>query len=219
MFTQQVVPTAVALYVGRLLSKQLSGRLPGLNTLTPKQQSATVAGAVFGAGYFLMYAKKGPKLLKKQKSQVMVGLGINLADAILTMVAPTVATQVGVGDYVQIGDYLTVGGVPPIQDDITLSDYVSVDGYDGEGLETDLGLYQDLGVLEQDLGVEMDLGAAHTDFADRHLGGVHRWQMQAPVGHKRYQAPVPPRSFTKPVRHFGDGFDDMNRLYTGIFAD
>lgn len=194
----------------------LTMNVPGLTAIPERARGTVMSGAVLGAGYFLMYAKKGPKLFKKQRDQIMVGFGINFADKLLKAVAPTVATQVGVGDYVQIGDYVSVddyvsiGAAPPLQDNITLA------GYEGSGLEADLGLYQDLG-LEQDLGVEMDLGG--DDFADRHLGGVHRWQMQAPIGHKKYLAPVPPRSFTKEVPHISDAFDKDARLYTGIFSD
>jgi hypothetical protein len=63
--------------------------------------------------------------------------------------------------------------------------------------------------------VEADLGS---DFANRHLGGVHRSQMLRPVGHKRMLAPVPARSWTGAVPHINDNFDNPNRVDTGIFA-
>jgi len=109
-----------------------------------------------------------------------------------------------------LSEYVAIGAAPPIQDNITLADYVQVGEYEQDlGMEQDLGLEQDLGVLEQDLG---------SDFADRHLGGVSRSSMQAPVGTMKYLAPVPPRSFTSPVPSFNDNFDNPDRLYTGNFS-
>jgi len=42
--------------------------------------------------------------------------------------------------------------------------------------------------------------------------------MTAPVGGKRFLGPVPSRSFTKPVAHAGEGYDDADTLYQGIFG-
>jgi len=207
----RVVPVAASLYMSRLISGKLAGKIPGLDKIDEKYRSPALAAILFGAGHFLTGNKSPVKMLKKHREGIMVGLGINLLDKILGAFAPeNVKSMFGVSaydediygpalsDYVSVDDYVAIGDVPPIQDDITLADYVQI-GDDG---------------LEQDLGMEMDLG----DFANRHLGGVSRSAMQAPSGHKKYLAPVPARPFTTPVPDFSKGFDNPNRLYTGIFS-
>jgi hypothetical protein len=209
-----VAPAAVSLYAARLISGKLAGHIPGISMVPAQFRSPALAAGMFALGHYL--TKKGPiKLLKKRRLPIMIGLGINLFDKVISAFAPAhIKEMVGLSDYVSVSDYVQIGGVP-IQDDITLSDYVQVGQYEGEGLEEDLGaLQQDLGILQQDLGVEMDLGG----FSNRNLGGVARSSMVAPVGHKRYLAPVPTRSFTKEVPHFDDEFDASDRVYTGNFA-
>jgi hypothetical protein len=211
---KKVVPIVGALYVARLASSKLTDKIPGIKGLDIKIRAPVMAAGMMLLGHF---ATAKIKPLKEYREEIMIGLGINLVDKLLTAFAPkSVKDAVGLSDYVTVDDYIQIGnGVPPIQDNITLSDYVMIG--DDEGLEEDLGmgeLYQDLGVLEQDLGVEMDLGG----FANRHLGGVSRQSMEAPLQHKRYLAPVPARSFTKPVPDFTDKFDAQNRVYTGIFS-
>lgn len=190
-----------------------------------------MAGALFGAGHL---ATKKVRGLNKWRSGIMVGLGLNVLDSLLIAFAPdNVKSLFGLAgdepdlygpslsDYVSVDDYMSVGNAPPIEDQIALADYVSVgDDLDAEGLEQELGsVEQDLGMLEQELGsdlyqelgVEADLGS---DFADRRLGGVRRSAMRGPIGHKRALAPVPNRSFTRPVR----SFDKPTALYTGVFS-
>lgn len=226
---KHALPVAASLYISRLLSGKLMGKIPGIDKIPEKFRGPAFAGGLLFVGHFLTGPKTPIKMLRKHRQGIMVGLGINLIDKVLAAFAPeNVKSMFGISnydediygpalaDYVSVDDYVQIGDdVPPIQDDITLADYIQIGQYEGEGLEEDLGaVYQDLGVLEQDLGVEMDLGR---DFADRRLGGVSRSSMQAPIGHKRMLAPVPPRSFTKPVPEFSAAFDKSDRLYTGIF--
>jgi hypothetical protein len=111
---------------------------------------------------------------------------------------------VGIGQYVTVDDYVSIDGTP-------LNDQLTLDGYEEAlGLEQDLGMEMDLGDMYADLG---------DDFANRHLGGVSRSAMRAPIGHKKYLAPVPERSFTAAVPHINDmTFDKPDKLYTGIFG-
>ncbi len=203
---KQALPVAASLYAARFITGKYMASVPGISSLPAKAQQPAIAALLAVAGHF---ATQKVKPLKKHRTGIMTGLAINLIDKIFAAVAPSVATQVGVGDYVAIGQYMTVDGAPPIDDNITLADYVSVDGY-----EEALGMEQDLGMIEQDLGMEMDLG----DFANRNLGGVSRSAMQAPIGHKSFLAPVPARSFTAPVPDFSDSFDKPSKLHTGIFS-
>jgi hypothetical protein len=238
---RNVLPVVGSLYAARFITGLILGKqaaapdappspektegIPGLDKLPPQFVQPVVAAGLMVAGHFA--TMKGPQILKKHRLGIMTGLGINLVDKIFGAFAPVsvkemVGVSSGLSDYVSVDDYIAIGNVPPIQDDITLAEYVAIGQYEGEGLEEDLGeMYQDLGEMYQDLGVEMDLGndlPPGGGFANRHLGGVHRNQMLAPVPRKRYTAPVPARSFTKPVPQIGDGFDKPNKLYTGIFG-
>lgn len=214
-----VLPAGASLYAARLISGRFAGQIPGIGMIPVEFRSPALAAGMVALGHYLTGKKSPVKVLKKHRVPIMIGLGINLLDKAISAFAPASVKQMiglsgGMSDYVTVDDYVQIGATP-IQDDITLADYVQVGQYEGEGLEEDLGaLQQDLGILQQDLGVEMDLGG----FSNRHLGGVSRSSMAAPVGHKRYLAPVPTRSFTKPVPHFSDEFDAGDRVYTGIFA-
>jgi len=205
----QVVPVAGSLYGSRLLTGMVSDRL----TMIPETfRKPAVAGGILIAGHF---ATQKVVALRKYRAGVMVGLGINLLDKFISAFAPeSLKGMLGVSDYgtdiygPALSEYVTVGATP-IEDDITLADYVAVDDY------VAIGEFEaELGQIEADLGMEMDLG----DFADRKLGGVARSSMQAPIGSKRYLAPVPTRSFTKVVPPIGQDYDKSDLLYTGIFA-
>ena len=210
LLMKKALPTVGTLYAARLVSGKLSSKIPGLDKIPDQFRGPALAAALVGAGHF---ATKKVAMLKKHRESIMVGLAINFIDQVVGAFAPAdIKGMIGISDadtygpqlaeYMTVDDYVTVGA-DPIDDDITLADYVQI----GE-------LEQDLGMLEQDLGVEEDLG----DFANRHLGGVSRSSMAAPVAHKKYLAPVPARSFTKPVPGFSDNFDNPSRLNTGIFS-
>lgn len=217
----QVAPVAGSLYFSRLVSGKLAGKVPGLDRLPMQFRQPVLAGGLAIAGHF---ATMKVRQLRKYRGGIMVGLGVNLLDKLLGAFAPANVKEMfgisnygediygpALSDYVAVEDYVAVDGTP-IQDNITLSDYVAVGEY--EGLEQELGAFQDLGV-EQDLGEAFqDLG----DFTDRNLGGVSRSAMRAPVGTKKFLAPVPSRSFTAPIARFGGDFDKPEVLYTGIFS-
>jgi hypothetical protein len=230
---KSVLPIAASLYVSRLISGKLSGKIPGMGAIPDQFRQPALAGLLLLGGHFLTGEKSPVKMLAKQRTGIMTGLGINLIDKVLGAFAPeNVKSMFGISnydediygralnDYVAVDDYVQIGA-EPLEDDITLADYVQIGQYE-----------QELGEMYQDLGVEMDLGEMYQDlgddgapglpasggFANRHLGGVHRNQMLAPVHRKQYKAPVPARSFTKPVPELGSGFDKPDRLYTGIFG-
>lgn len=210
-FVMQVAPVAAALYGSRLVTGLVSERL----TMIPATfRRPAVAGGLLVAGHF---ATTKVAALRKHRTGVMIGLGLNALDKIISAFAPeNVKGMLGVSDYgtdiygpaLGVGEYVTFGATP-LEDDITMADYVSVDDYVAvEGFEAELGQ------IEADLGAEMDLG----DFSDRRLGGVARQQMRAPVGSMKYLAPVPARSFTKVVPPIGQDYDKEDLLYTGVFA-
>jgi hypothetical protein len=198
---------AIPLYGARALSFGLSGRVPLLNRV-PAQFQGTVMAAVIGA--VAHFATKKIGRLAKYRTQVMIGVGINFLDNILSAVAPaSVKTRIGLGDaYADgLGDYIEVGGAPPINDDMTLSDYVEVGDYIEVGAEEELGAS-----VEEELGLEEELGA------DAYLGGVQQSSMLAPIPRVPSMEAVPQRSFTKAVPRAGAGYDNPRQLYGGVFA-
>lgn len=229
---KMALPIAASLYGGKFLTTKLVGVMPEAMRSSLRDvggfnmQKPVAALAVFGAGFY------GTKKLKgkagKMRPSIVLGLGINVVDAFVCTFAPgDVCGTLGVkseetsadadapsaaSDYVQVGEYMGIGNVPPIDDDITLADYVEI----GD-LEADLGaLESELG-LSAELGAEEDLGRVG-GFANRHLGGVHRNEMLKQIPSARMTAPVPARSFVGKVPHAGQGFDADSRLYTGIFG-
>ncbi len=196
---KQVAPIAASLYGARLLSGKIGDKIPGLDAIPEQFRGAALAGLLAVGGHFAT-TKVGA--LRKWREGIMIGLGINLVDKVLKAISPDAAAMFGVSEYI------AVGAAPPIDDNLTLSEYVAVGEY-----EQDLGAEQDLG-FEQEMGLEQDLG----DFTDRNLGGLSRSAMVAPVQSMKFLAPVPARSFTSAVPGVGPGFDEHGKLYTGIFA-
>jgi hypothetical protein len=203
---KKAVPVAASLYLTRFIINKVSPMIPGVDKLGAFSKPAVSAGMVVAAHFG---TRKGP--LVKWRDQILLGTSLNLVDSLMSAFAPAdVRGMFGLGagglydnglsEYVETGDYLQVGA-QPIDDDIALSDYVTVSGAEEE-----------LGMLEQELGVEEDLG-------DDRLGGVSRGSMLRAVPSMSFEAPVPTRSFTRQVQRAGGGYDNPNVLYTGIFAD
>jgi hypothetical protein len=198
------VPVAASLYLTRFIINKVSPMIPGVDKLGAFSKPAVSAGMVALAHFG---TRKGP--LAKWRDGILMGTSLNLIDAVMSAFAPAdVKGMFGlsggglydsVGEYVGTSDYLQVGA-QPIDDDIALSDYVTVSGVEEE-----------LGMLEQELGVEEDLG-------DDRLGGVSRGSMLKAVPSMSFEAPVPTRSFTREVPAAGGGYDNPNVLYTGVFA-
>jgi hypothetical protein len=199
------LPVAASLYLTRFIINKISPMIPGLDKLGTFSKPAVSAGMVVAAHFG---TKKGP--LSKWRDGILMGTGLNLIDSLVGAFAPAdVKAMFGLADaglydrslseYVETGDYLRVGATP-IDDDIALSDYVTVNGIEEE-----------LGMLEQELGVEEDLG-------DDRLGGVSQSSMLKQIPGMSFEAPVPTRSFTRQVPHAGSGYDNSNLLYTGSFA-
>ena len=236
---KDAVMKAVPIAAGFLGSKFIAGTgakyIPGVQSLNvggyDLSQPAMHALAV-GVVHYGTKAKFAPKIVKSNRDGLMLGAGLGLLNSIVQTFAPdqvkellgmsTAATFAPVTapapaaqeGYLTVDGYVTVGDAPPIDDDITLSDYLQV----GE-FQSEMGMLEsELGMIEADLGsVEADLGNVG-GFANRHLGGVHRNSMLRPVGHQPMLAPVPARSFTGAVPGVSDSFDNKAGLYTGIFS-
>ena len=220
--------------------------VPGVSAIPSKIRGPAVAGVLFGAGHFA--TKK--RSLRKMRTGVLVGLGLNLLDTLLSALAPPGVKSLfglagadediygpALSDYVAMDDYVALEGAPPIENHLTLSDYVAVGDTgldpDMEGLESELGgIEQDLGAIEDDEGdtdleafedlgtvdAYQDLGRGFMDFANRKIGGVNRRMLRAPIRRKRARAPVPRRRFARPIPRVGHAFDEPAQLYTGIFS-
>lgn len=197
---------AIPLYAARAVSFGIAGRIPGLNRV-PSQFQGTVMAFLLGvAGHF---ATKKIGRLAKYRGHIMLGLGLNFLDNVLSAVAPaSIKTRIGLGDVYAdgLGDYVEVGA-QPIDDDMTLSDYVEVGDYIEVGAEEELGA-----TVEEELGLEEELGA------DAYLGGVQQSSMLAPIARTSALQSVPARSFTRQVPRAGAGYDNPRQLYGGVFA-
>ena len=201
---KQALPVLAGLYGSRFLVAKLGGFVP-VGALGALAQPALAIGAVIG----LNYATRKVSFLAKHRTPLMLGAGLAALDAFAKAFAPaSVKGLFGIGDiydqamgeYVSVGDYLSVGG-DPIDDDIAMSDYIAV-GSDG--------VEEELGLVEQELGVSEELG---NDL----LGGVSQGSMLAPVTQRQFLQPVPARSFTRDIRNAGEGYDNPQTLYQGVF--
>ena len=215
---RQAVPVALSLYGARALSFSLAPRIPGLDRLQfgGRDFSGTaMAGIVLFGAHILTKRIAG---LRKWRGGIMVGTALNFIDNLVSAVAPAeVKSMFGlgndtlyapVGEYVEIGEYIEIGDAPPIDDDITLSDYIEVGQVEEE-----------LGMITEELGVEEDLGALPSNAWQRpNLGGVMPSSMLKQIPQRQMLAPVPARSFTKKVPQAGPGYDKPGVLYTGIFS-
>jgi hypothetical protein len=205
-------PVALAVYLSRTITSKVGPMVPGLDKLGAFARPATALGVVAIAHF-------GTKrVLQRFRTQILIGAGINLVDALVSAFAPAeVKSMFGVGDhglydralseYVGTSDYVGLNQGEPIDDDIALSDYVSVDG-----------VSEELGAMQEELGLEEDLGALREELGDDRLGGVSQGTLMRAVPQKSFVAPVPSRSFTRGIMGAGPGFDNENVLYTGIFS-
>lgn len=208
---KQVLPIALSLYGARAISGKLAGRIPGFDRIPSQFQGPAMAALLmFGA----QFATKKVSFLAKHRFGILAGTGINLIDSVLSAFAPaSVKSMFGLGDTYDDGlsDYVQVGATP-IDDNLTLSDYVEVGDYiqtDGLGqIEEELG-------LSEELGVEEELGDS---LSRAYLGGVSQSSMLRQVPTRPMLAAVPQRSFTRDVPEAGSNYDNSNRLYGGVFA-
>ncbi len=202
----EALPVGAGFLATRLVVNKFGGMIPGVSSLGAFSKPVLSAALLFGVSKVPM----GP--FAKHRRGVLIGAGLNLLCDLIGAVAPaSLKSMIGLGDagiydralsdYVQVGEYLTTGATP-IDDDIALSDYITVGG----GVEQELGLEEELG-LSEELGDENSFGE-----------GVSQSAMLAPVPQRSFVEPVPARSFTKNVPHAGAGFDNPNVLYTGIFS-
>lgn len=207
---KHAAPIALALYGSRMLSGKIAGKVPGINRLPVNFQGPAMAGVIALVGHLATGSRWAPKVLRNYRGSIMLGVGLNMVDALFSAFAPASVKSMfgladiydnGLSDYVQVADYVQVDGTP-IDDDITLSDYVTVDG-----VQEELG-------LEEELGVEEELGGLNNAF----LGGVSSDSMLRNVGNMPLVANVPERSFTRSIRHAGSGYDKADVLYGGVFA-
>lgn len=223
----KALPIGGGFLVGRVATvgvSSLLGRLP-----VPAMAMGPVSSvAVLAAGAWVTGLKAMPGVVAKHRSSLLVGLALNALEKVVAAVMPSsLKARLGMGDTADYGralaEYIQIGAAPPLDDRITMNEYVAVDDYvavDGLGSLGSLGAMQDLAEYRQDLGFTQELGMEQDlgVFEDRHLGGTHRAAMLAPVPQKKYLAPVPARSFTGTVPSIGGDYDADAEVYTGIFS-
>ncbi len=201
---KRALPVLAGWMGARIVISKIAPRIPLIDRLGTLQ--APVMAAALPVAYH--YLSKKVSILNKYKSEVMLGMGINFVQTLISTFAPaSVKAALGMGgmydamqmgEYVGLSDYLMTGQAP-IDDDIALSDYITV------GAEEELGSDG----LQQELGLEQELGD---------IGGVSQSSMMAPVPTRGFLGPIPTRSFTRQVPGAGVGFDNAGTLYTGIFG-
>ncbi|MCJ7752583.1 MAG: hypothetical protein MUQ65_16090 [Armatimonadetes bacterium] len=199
------LPIAISLYASRAISRKVLPMIPGLSGL------GTHAAPVGALGMLVLghFATKKVGKLKKHRGSIMIGLGINALDVVLTSYAPqsvkamfglpltateiALQTAVPTGEYLQTGEYFEQG------------DYISV------GAEEELGLEAEMGMLESEMGMgEDNIGTGI---------GTQSSSMLSAIPSQAMVAPVPSRSFTRQIRGVGPDYDsNMSGLYKGIFA-
>lgn len=212
---KSAAPVAAALYGTRFISRWAAPRIPGFNMVPAVAQGPVMAGLMVFGAHFL--TKKVGKL-SKYRGQILLGAGLNLVDQIVSAVAPaSVKGAFGLGEYHSVydnalSDYIAVGA-SPLDDEITLSDYVEV----GQ-LEEELGAMEELGLMEELGEAEASANAATIDASNAFLGGVSQSAMMKPIASQPMVAAIPTRSFTRKVPRAGTGYDSSKTLYTGIFA-
>lgn len=195
---KKALPVLASIIGIRAITKLVSPRIP--------IQLGTFQGPVVAAGMMLgvHFASGKVAFLRKHQDAIMLGAGINLVESLISAFAPaSLKSAIGMGglsDYVAVSDYLAYPGGSPIDDRLTLNDYVQV------GLEEELG-------LDQELGIDQQLGGWS---GQGQLGGSKA--MLAPIGHQSFMSAVPNRSFTEQVPDAGAGYDEPDILYTGVFG-
>lgn len=204
-----ILPVAGSLYGSRFLSAKVSQWMPASvsGAIPAKYQGSAMALLLMGVTHF---ATKKVAALGKYRTAMLIGTGINLIDNVAKAFLPAdVSKQIGLGDiyddglseYVGVGEYLEMGATP-IDDNITLSDYI------------------EMGQMEEELGVEEELGAQEElgGFGQKYLGGVSQGDMLKNIPQRPMLAAIPQRSFTKEIPHAGPGYDKADVLYGGIFG-
>lgn len=209
---KRAAPVLVGLYGARLIVGKLGPRIPGVSRLGTFQGPALAIGAVL----LVNFVTKKVGKLAKYRNELLLGTGLNALDSLIQTFAPaSVKGMIGAGDvYQALGDYVQVGpggvgdymyaggGGAPIDDSISMGEYVGVGDVDEE-----------LGMVEEELGMGIDeeLGAIP--------GGLSQDMLLKPVPQKTFLAPIPDRSFVRPVAPATQAFDNPASLYRGIFAE
>ena len=222
---KMTLPIAATLYGARALSYKVAGKIPGVNRIPAQYQGIAMSGILFGGAHV---ATKKVKPLAKLRGGIMIGVALNFIDNVVSAFAPPAVKGMfglgdsgiydeAMGDYVTIDDYVAIGDAPPIDDDITLSDYIEVGSVEEElgQIEAELGLG-----VEEELGdLYAPVGALPSDAWQRpKLGGVMPGSMLKPIGRQQMLSPIPARSFTKRIPAAGQGYDSPRGLYGGIFS-
>ncbi len=200
-------PIAISLYGARALSYAVAPRLPLFDRIPAKWQGTAMAVLLGGLGFV---ATRKISKLQKHAGGVMIGLGLNFLDNVLSALAPaSIKARIGLGDYIETGDVYSDGlGARPLWDG-------QMDGYETVGDYVEVGndgLQEELGV-EEELGLEQELGSSAA-----YLGGVQQSSMLKQVPNRPMLAQVPDRSFTEQVPRAGAAYDSPANLYGGIFA-
>ena len=188
-------------YGTRFLVSRVAPMIPGVSSLGTLAGPALAVAAVLGVNY----GTKKVAVLARHRNELLLGSALSALDSLFQAFAPaSVKSLIGMSDYIAVGgmsDYIALSGAPPINDSMTLSDYIAVGS---DGVEEELG-------LEEELGVEEELG---NDLLGGMPGGA---SLMKRVPSQSFLSPIPARSFTKQIPAAGGSYDNPAQIYAGIF--
>lgn len=211
----KAIPIAGGYFGSKVLSNLAAKHVPGLDMLGAFAPVGTSVLAVVGTHFLTK------KVLRKHRSDLMLGAGLNVITTLVQSFAPVEVKQMlgmveavpvavpvsaegqsSQGDYIQTGDYIQVGDIE--------SDLGAFESEMGSTFEADLGDYIQVGGVPpiNDNITLSGLGSLY--------GGTSRASMLRPVPRVPMLAPVPTRSWVGDVPRITDNYDQD--VYTGIFA-
>lgn len=203
---KKAIPVAAAMYGGRVLARKVLPMVPGLSGLG-KHAAPVGSGLMLLAGSF---ATKKVALLRKHRQEVLMGLGLNFIEIVLTSYVPSnwlgaiglsgdeSIYDSAMGEYVDVGEYIDTGGYEE-----EMGEYIEM------GAEEELGMMEEMGE-----GFEEALGGGGIGTGI----GTQNSAMLKSVPRRAMTAAVPSRSFVRQVPKVGAGYDKLANLYTGIFS-
>jgi hypothetical protein len=209
---KRAVPVLLSWYGTKMLVNQLAPRLPFISGLGTFAGPVANVGAVLGLNWATNQSWT-PNLLKKHRTEIMLGAGLNLADSLFQAFAPaSVKSMLGMGEYVNAGVGEYVGTGEYLDDDIAMNNYIAVGANEELGVDEALGIEEELGVDEA-LGASWDYGGLSGG-----IGGQPGASFQKQIPGQAFSRQVPQRSFARPVPNAGGEFDNPSQLYVGAFA-
>lgn len=206
---KDVLPVAASFIGTKYGTRQLADLLTSrVSALSGYNIDTGVALGIVAAAH-IATVKVGA--LRKYRTGVMVGAGLNALTTAIKQFAPDTSKMLGLGDadgvydnalmgYGDVGDYVETSAYEDIGDYVATEDYVET------GTDDDLGAYEDVGSA---CGAYEDLGAVARKMVRR---APVRRALAAPAGSRA----IPRAASAKQIPEWTD--EPLESFYTGIFS-